>query len=91
MLSIYWLYRRSQNSVVNTLQEDVIAMSHMTSIFNMADVNIQERDSLMATPTLKSSAGDEKVCKRKNLSWLFGTNRKNLSLRITVWNHSVKP
>ena len=26
--------------------------------------------------TLKSNAGDRKVCKKKNLSWLFGTDRK---------------
>ena len=44
------------------------------------DVNFQygerQRDSLMETPTLKSSAGDRKVCKKKNLSWLFGVDRK---------------
>ena len=25
----------------------------------------------MGTPTLKSNAGDQRVCKKKNLSWLF--------------------
>ena len=30
----------------------------------------------MVTPTLKSNAGDQKVCKKKNLSWLFGVDRK---------------
>ena len=30
----------------------------------------------MATPTLKSNAGDRKVCKKKNLSWLSGADRK---------------
>ena len=55
---------------------DVTATSHTTSTFNMADVNRKERDSLMATPTLKSNAGDRKVCKKKNLSWLFGADRK---------------
>ena len=29
----------------------------------------------MVTPTLKSNAGDQKVCKKKNLSWLFGADR----------------
>ena len=46
------------------------------STSNMADVNIQERDSLMATPTLKSNAGAQNVHKKKNLSWLFGVDRK---------------
>ena len=30
----------------------------------------------MATPTLKSNAADQKVCKKKNLSWLFDVDRK---------------
>ena len=30
----------------------------------------------MGTPTLKSDAGYQKVCKRKNLSWLFGADIK---------------
>ena len=30
----------------------------------------------MVTPTLRSNVGDQKVCKKKNLSWLFGTDRK---------------
>ena len=34
------LYRMSRNSVVNTLGVDVIATSHTTSNFNMADVNM---------------------------------------------------
>ena len=76
MLSIHWLYRRSRNSVVKSLAVDVIAMSHTTSSFIMADVNVWERDSLLTTPTLKSNAGDQNVCKIKNLSWLFGVNRK---------------
>ena len=42
----------------------------------MADVNVNERDSFMATPTLKSNAGDRKVRKKKNLSWLFGVYRE---------------
>ena len=42
----------------------------------MADVNLNERGSFMATPTLSSSAGDRKVYKKKNLSWLVGAYRK---------------
>ena len=64
-------------SVVKTLGVDVTTTSHTTSIFNMADVNVQERDSLMATSTLKSNAGDEKVYKKKNLSWLLGSVRRD--------------
>ena len=57
----------------------------------MADVNVKQHDSFLATPTLKSNAGDRNVCKKKNLSWLFGADKKNLSLGITVWHHSAKP
>ena len=32
----------------------------------------------MATPVLKSKAGGQKVCKKKNLSWLFGTDKKSV-------------
>ena len=42
----------------------------------MADVNVNKRDSFMATPSLKSHAEDRKVCKKKNQSWLFGAYRK---------------
>ena len=63
VLVIHGLYGRSHNSVVKTLE----LTSYMTLPFNMADVNINERDSFMATPTLKN-AGDRKVCKKKNLS-----------------------
>ena len=42
----------------------------------MAGVNVQERDSLMATPALKSNAGGQKVCKKKNLSRFCGADRK---------------
>ena len=31
----------------------------------------RQRDTLMATPMLKSNSGDQKVCKKKNLSWFF--------------------
>ena len=34
------------------------------------------RKSLMVTPTLKSNAGDQKVCKKKYLALLFGEDRK---------------
>ena len=61
-------------------------MSHATSTFNMADVNVKQCDSFIATPTLKSNAGDRKVCKKKNLSWLFGADRK-IRPRVTVWHH----
>ena len=42
----------------------------------MADVNVYEYDSLMTAPTLKSNDGDHKVCKKKNLSWFVGADRK---------------
>ena len=38
----------------------------------------------MATPTLKSNAGDQKVCKKKNLSWLFGADR-NICPSVSVF------
>ena len=65
---------------------DIIATSHTTSTFNMADVNVKQHASLMGTPTLKSNAGDQKVCKKKNPSWLFDADRK-----IVLWDHSAKP
>ena len=34
----------------------------------------------MATATLKSNSGDQNVCKKKNISWLFGADRKTRSL-----------
>ena len=46
------------------------------STFNMGDVNVKQCESLMGTPTLKSNIGDQKVCKKMNLSWLFGVYRK---------------
>ena len=42
----------------------------------MADVNVKQPYSFVATPTLKSSAEDQKVCEKKNLSLLFGVDRK---------------
>ena len=30
----------------------------------------------MVTPVLKPNAGDQKICKKKNLSWLFDVDRK---------------
>ena len=65
---------RTRNSDVKTLGVDVIATSHTT--YNMTDVNVYKRDSLMASPTLKSDAGDQSVCKKKNISWRFGADRK---------------
>ena len=75
---IHLLYRGS-DSVIKMLGVDVIATSDTTSAFYMADINVQELDSWMVTPMLKSDAGDQKVCKKKNLSWLFGADRQNPS------------
>ena len=77
VLSIPWLKRRSCNSVDKTLGVDFIVTSHIRSIFNSADINIQDYDLLIAIPALKSNAGNKKVCKKKYLSWLFGADRKN--------------
>ena len=76
MLSIHWLYRKSCNCVVKTLGIDVIVTSHMMSTFNIVDINVKEYSSFMVTPTLTSNAGDRKVCKKKNPSWLFCAERK---------------
>ena len=38
---------------------DVIATSHTTSTFNMADGSLYKLDSLIATSTLKSKAGGQ--------------------------------
>ena len=43
----------------------------------MADVNVEQHNSFMATPSVKSNAGDRKLCKKRNLSWLFGADRKD--------------
>ena len=67
MLSIHWLYRRSLNSVVKMLGDDVIATSHTMSAFNITDVSVWECDSLMVTPMLKSNAGDPKGYTRKRI------------------------
>ena len=72
MLSIHWLYRWSYNFVVKMLGVDIIA----TSTFSMTGVKVLEPDLLIATPMLKSNAGEQKVCKEKNFSWLFGADRK---------------
>ena len=44
---------------------DVIATSLTTSTFNMAEVNVKQHDSFMATPTLQSNAGDRKDMQEK--------------------------
>ena len=67
VLLIHWLYRKSCNSVVKTFGDDVIATSHTTSNFNMADVNVWEPDSCMWTPTLKSNAVKIKRYARKRI------------------------
>ena len=48
-------------------------------------------DSFMAAPTLKSNAGDRKVCKKRNLLWLFYADRKNPSSRslFGITRHSL--
>ena len=71
MLSIHWLYWMSCYSVVKKLGVDVIGKPKWRQY-----VNLEERDTLLAPPMLKSNAGDQKVCKKKNLSWLFGADRK---------------
>ena len=39
---------------------------------------------------VESNAGDQKVCKKKNLSWLFGVDRKTLaSLGTASWYQTV--
>ena len=48
----------------------------------------------MTTPTFKSNAGDQNVCKKKSLSWLFGVDRKKRplgSLFGTTWQSIVMP
>ena len=48
----------------------------------------------MGTPTLKSNTRDQKVCKKKNLSWLFGADRKIrplgslFGIALTAYPHS---
>ena len=57
---------------------------YMTSTFNMADGNVYELDSITANPTLKSKAGDERVCKKLNISWLFGADiKKKKKIRLS--------
>ena len=65
MLSIHWLYRRSRNSVVKTSGVDVIVTSHTKPIFNMADVNVKDRDSFTATPTLSKMLELEKYARKR--------------------------
>ena len=58
----------------------------MTLPFNIADVNINERDWFMATPTLKSKGMQEK--ESIMVVWCVSTNPP---LGITVWHHLAKP
>ena len=47
-----WLYRRSRNAVIiKTFGTDIITTSHTTSNFNVMDINVLGRDSLMGTHT----------------------------------------
>ena len=39
-------------------------------------VYLSKMAATMVGPTFKSNAGDQNVCKKKNLSWLFGADRK---------------
>ena len=59
----------------------------------MADVNVNECDSFMVTPTLKSNAGDWKVCKRKNLMVVRCVRkiRPSGSLFGITWQSLVMP
>ena len=43
-----------------------------------------ERDSLMATPTLKSNAGDQKVCKKRICHGCLVQIEKSI-----LWDHSA--
>ena len=45
----------------------------------------------MVTPTLKSNTEDQNVCKKKNLSWFFGADRKVRPIGVTVKHLSLKP
>ena len=64
------------------------------STFNMADINLKKYGSLMVTSTLKSNAAGQKVCKKDNLSWLVGADRKicpSGSLFGITWQSFVMP
>ena len=61
--------------------------------FNMADINVNKCDLFMATPTIKSNAGDQEICKKKNpVVWCV---QKNLPLGslfgITRQSHVMLP
>ena len=60
----------------------------------MADINVKQHDSFMATHTLKLNAGDRKVSKKKNLSWLLDADRKirpSGSLFGITWHSLMMP
>ena len=40
----------------------------------------------MALPPLKSNAGYQKVCKNKDLSWMFGVDRMKLGSKYNLLN-----
>ena len=56
----------------------------------MVDTNVLERDLLMASPMLKSNFADQKVCKKKNLSWLFGADGMKLGSKSNLLNNPRK-
>ena len=53
--------------------------SHTTSTYNMADANVEQRDSLIATPTLKSNAGDERYARKRIY---HGQGYRNFEIQI---------
>ena len=80
--NIYWLYRTSWYVIVKidfTKGNDVIKPY---SIF----ITIWQSATEL-TAFSKTFFQHWKICKKKNLSWVWGTNGKNQSLGITVCHH----
>ena len=63
-MSIHLLYRRSRNCVVKVFGDYI---TYDVS-FQYGGRHCIECDWLILIPKLKSNAGDEKICKKKNLS-----------------------
>ena len=59
------------------------------SNFNMADVNVYERDSLTGTPTLKSARRSKGMQEKESIMVVW-CGYKNPSLWITVRHHSAQ-
>ena len=73
MLSIHWLYRRSRNYVVK-----ILGWHHCDVTY---DVNFQyggrqRIGTWFINGDSYVKAGNRKVCKKKNISWLYGADRK---------------